>query len=787
VQSEIRFAWRLWRRKPLVAAASVLTLALGTGANTALFRVVHAVMLKPLPYAQPGRLVQIWLAVRDPKAAKGISDPNKWMIGVDVVNRWRQLDTPFAEMGCYRGWQYTLTGDREPERVSAAVVSDGVFQTLGIAPALGRAFTPQEYTPGNAREAILGQRLWRRWFAGDPAALGRDITLDGYPYRIVGVMGGETRMEAAYAPEDPDLYTPFADLTAGGSRQDFGTAVGRLRPGVTLPAAQAQMEALSLATKHGRLKLGANLVPLGQEVASGLRPALLVLFAAAGCVLLIACANLANLMLAQAAGRQQELAVRAALGAGRARLVRQLLTECFLLAGAGAAAGLAVSWWVVRALVSLYPGKIPRFDAAYADPAAFGFAALLAVLTALAFGAVPAWRHSRPAIAGAIQTARRSSRLGAVLVAAQVAAALVLLIGAGLLLRSYALLRAIDPGFQRVNLLTAKIRLPEKLYKGPAQARFADELLERLRATAGVQAAGATNSMPLAMNFVMSGRFDLEDHRQAEGYLRTVTPGFLEAMGIRAAAGRLLDRRDDDGRAVVVNRSFALQYYGAESPVGKHILFEKAPAEIVGVVPDIRSERLQAGGDKEIYLPFAAHPSAFLDVAIRTAGDPAHAAQGVRAAVAAIDRNLPLGKMQTMEQILDGTVATPRFQMTLLGGFAAVAMLLAAVGIYGVVAYSVSRRTHEIGIRLAIGAGPADVLRLMLRGGLLPPLAGMLAGFPLAVAATRALESFLYGVKPLDAATYGTVAAMLLAVAAAAAWVPARRAMAVDPASALRE
>jgi putative ABC transport system permease protein len=790
--SDIRFALRVWRRRPVLAIAAILTLALGTGANTAIFSVIYAVMLKPLPYPEPGRLMQIWSADRDPNAPRTTSDTNRRQTAIETVSQWRRTDTPFEEMGCYRAWQYTLSGNREPERVSAAAIAPGFLRTLGIAPLRGRAFTDGEYAPGQEHAVILSDRLWYRWFAGDAAAIGRTVTLDGSPYTVVGVMAPQTRLEAAYVPEEPDIYTPFVGLQAGGSRHDFGTVVGRLKRGVTLAAAASAMESLSLRTQHERYRRGVNLVPLADEVANSIRPALLVLFGAAGCVLLIACANLANLILAQAASRQRELAIRAAMGAGRGRLARHLLAECFTLAAAGGAAGLAFAWWIARAVTALYPHEIPRASTARLEPVVFAFALLVAMVAAVLAGAVPAWRFSRPAVAGTLQEARHGAKFRGVLVAAQAAIALVLLVGAGLLLRSFALLRAIDPGFQRTHVLTAKVRLPERVYAKPEQRlQFARELLERVRAIPSVETAGLTNSMPLNANFIMSMSFVVEggphSGREDQAYARTVTPGYFPAMGIGLLAGRYLEARDGKYDAVVVNRAFALQYFGTESPIGRRLRFGREEiAPIVGVVPDLKDESLERKTEPEMYVPLAALPLSFLDLAIRSTADPAALTRALRAEVSALDRNQPVSAVKPMSRILDDTMAMPRFRMTLLGGFAAVALLLAAVGIYGVISYAVSLRTHEMGIRVAIGARPADVLRLVLRMGLAPPLAGLAAGIPLAAAATRALSAFLYGVRPTDAWTYGAVAVALTGVSLAAAWFPARRAMRVDPMAALR-
>ncbi|HLK67737.1 MAG TPA: FtsX-like permease family protein [Bryobacteraceae bacterium] len=516
-------------------------------------------------------------------------------------------------------------------------------------------------------------------------------------------------------------------------------------------------------------------------------------------MLLIACANLANLMLAHTAARQRELGVRAALGAGRWRIVRQLLTESIALAVAGGGAGLLISGWVVRAIANLYPGRLPRLEQMGASPSVFLFALGLTLVAGLLFGLLPAWRFSHPEMqtvwnesGSRSSTSRRGAAVRGVLVAAQVAAALVLLIGAGLLLRSFLLLRGIDPGYRRQNLLTAQVLLPEKLYSTKElQSRFAEEFLDRVRTIPAVESAAITNSMPLVFNMLLSIRLTLEQGpmrgRPVEVGCRSVTPDYFRAMGIGLSAGRYLDSSDTQtSGGVVVNQSFVREYLPEINPLGRRLDFGEWTGTIVGVVPDIKNMRLNARTESELYLPFAKQPGVFLDLAIRTSGEPSQVVSALRAELAAIDRNQPLGKVETMEQILDDSVAMPRFHTTLVGAFAALALVLAGIGIYGVIAYSVSLRTREIGIRMAMGAQRADVLRLVLLRGMLPPLAGVAAGVPVAIAGRGLLTRFLYGVQSVDLATYSAVAVLVLLVALAAAWFPARKAMTVDPMVALR-
>jgi putative ABC transport system permease protein len=525
---------------------------------------------------------------------------------------------------------------------------------------------------------------------------------------------------------------------------------------------------------------------------------LLILFAATGCVLLIAVANLANLTLAHIAARQKELAVRSALGASRGRIVRQVLGESVALAAAGGALGLPLSGWLVRALVGLYPGTLPRLESLRPSPVVFLFSLGLALLTGLAAGIFPAWQFSRADFSESLKGAgalshrsRRGSAFRGALVGAQVAATFVLLIATGLLLRSFLLLRAVDPGYRPQQLLTAQIVLPEKTYgKKELQTAFVDRFLERVGALPGVESAAITNSLPLDYNILLSVQFasgpSSSDQR---AYCRSITPDYFRAMSIAIAAGRPFEPADSArGGAAIVNQAFVRKYFPNQDPVGRTLRFGPVKsAAIVGVAADVKNRALDAKADEEIYLPFAQMPGIFLNVAVRARTEPAPLIARVRAELRAIDPQQPLSRVLTMEQILDSQVAPRRFQTTLLGALAAIALLLAMVGIYGVVAYSVSLRTREIGIRMALGARPNIVLKLVLAGGMWPVAVGICAGVPAALAATRALESWLYGVRGTDPATYAGVAALMLAVPLAASYFPGRRAAAIDPLAALRD
>ncbi len=797
--TDLRFAARCWRKRPLLVAAAVLTLALGTGANTAIFSVIHAVVLRPLPYPQPERLVQIWSADVD---GRGTLDPaGKRLTSSSRVERWREADTAFDHIVCYRAWNFSVAAPTgQPERLYAAVVSADFFATLGVAPAMGRAFSAEEVTPGHDNVVILSDAQWHRLFQASPSALGATVTVDGVPLTVVGIMPAGFRILAASVREDPDLYAPISLIYRGPLPVTSSDVMGRLKPGIALAGAQSGLDSLTRrlpdeSRRRGPAR-GARLVPLRDEVASHVRPTLLILFGATGCVLLIACANLANLTLAHIAARRKELAVRTALGASRARIVRQVLTESVALSAAGGAAGLLLSGWLVRALTGLYPGALPRLESLHASPAVFLFSLGLALATGLLAGIFPAWHFSRANFgeglkgAGALShRSRRGSAFRGTLVAAQVAATFVLLIATGLLLRSFLLLRAVDPGTRPDRLLTAQVVLPAKTYgTKQLQAGFADRFLERLNAIPGVESAAITNSLPLAGNFLLTVDFDIGGEAEKETYCRAITADYFRAMGIAMLAGRPFEPADSArGGATIVNQAFARKYFANLDPVGRTLRFgPRESATIVGVAADVKNKALDAKPEEEIYLPFAQMPSTYLDLAVRARTEAAPLIEMVRAELRAMDPQQPLSRVMTMEKILDGQVAPRRFQATLLGALASIALLLAMVGIYGVVAYSASLRTREIGIRMALGAQRAEVLKLVLTGGMLPVVLGICAGIPAALGATRALESWLYGVGTADAATYAGVAALMLAVPLAASYFPARRASGIDPLTALR-
>lgn len=805
---DLRFGMRMLRKTPGLTAAAVATLALGIGATSAVFSIVNAAMLRPLPYPDPQRLVVMWGTDNRPVGSSlaPIANKlprNKTMTRTDVAQRWRAKSRSFEHIVWYSGWKFSLTSGGEPERVNSGLVSAEFFECLGVSPLMGRGFQASEITPGNDQVALISSGLWRRRFGGDPRIVGKTIVLDGIPYNVIGVMPESFHALVPYMFGKVDVWAPVSREFQEKRQWSIVTAVGRLKRGVTLSRAQAEMDAVSQRLEpEGRAFRGhgVNLVRLDREMVSGVRGALLILCGAVGCILLIACANLAGLMLARTSARQREIAVRTVLGAARWRLVRQLITECMLLAAIGGALGLALSVWIARAIVLLHPAGIPRMDQVRPDAAVFLFGLTISVLSGVLFALIPALQFSRGNVNEVIKEGGahggRANRMLAprsLLVVAEIGLALVLLIGAGLLLRTFALLKAVDPGFQPERLLTMTIPLPLEVYReGPRQAEFAAQLLEGVRVVPGVQSAAVSNSLPLATNFLMSADIQIEGRQlsaaESSVGVRAVTAGYFRTMGIAVVRGREFNEADQGRQdAVILNQTTARHLWPGEDPMGRQISMEKEKARtVIGVVADVKNLGLDAGTGTEIYVPFVEEPTVYVGLAVRTVGDPAGAVAAVRGIVRGLDRNQAVDNVASMREVMDEYVERPRFNLVLLGSFAALALVLAMVGVYGVVAYSVSQRTHEIGIRMALGAEKGKVLRMIVGHGATLAGAGIALGLAGSYAATRVLGSMLYGVTAHDAATFIAVPVVLLAVCLAASYVPARRAARVDPMVALR-
>jgi putative ABC transport system permease protein len=815
---DIKVAIRMMIKRPGFSIVVVLTLALGIGANTAIFSVVNAVLLRPLAYKDSATLVNIWGKIDNQGIPRlGFSEPEYW----DLRDRNQSL----ADLGAYSlGGGANLTSrDSQPMQVSTPAVSATLFQILGVQTALGRTFTLDEDQPGHDREALLSFALWKSLFGGDPQIVGRSIELDGQAYAIVGVLRQDFSLGGKH-----DLWIPLGlDRAKPQNRgSHYLRVTARLKPGVNLAQVSAEMDrfAAQLAREYPNNYLagsgwGMFVVPLKEQIVATIRPALLVLLGAVAFVLLIACVNVANLLLAQASAREKELSIRAAMGAGRARIVRQFVTESMVLAVMGGAVGLVIAYWGVYALRTLAPDNIPRMDEVRVDPLVLGFTLGISLLTGLVFGLAPAWQVSRTNLQSSLKETGQSTsaasatrRLRGILVVSEMALAVLLLVGAGLLIRSFQHLLEVSPGFQRQHLLSMRLSPPAKAYPDgtPLQA-FYQQVLNRVKTIPGVQAAGAVSELPMSDSYSSGSTFveqtsavDLPRYAPLsnlpfiEADFRTAAPGYFEAMQIPLVRGRFLTDADtaDASFVAVVDQDFARRFWPNEDPIGKRIAINTIPKSnplmpqwcaVVGVVGHVKHYGPDSGGREQAYFPVTQSPffrSMYL--AVRTTLEPASVTSAIRQQVLAIDKDMPVYEVSTMDQLLSNSVVQPRLNLALLVTFAALALVLAAVGIYGVMAYTVTQRTHEIGIRMAIGAQTEDVLKQVLMEGARLAVMGLVLGLAGSLAANRLMATLLFGVKPTDPLTFAAVAVLLTSVMLAACYIPARRATRVDPMVALR-
>ena len=798
---DVRYEFRMLRAAPAFTTVVVLTLALGIGANTAIFNVVNTVLFRPLPYPQSERLVQMWSTN---------ANTNRWGIWTAYPRfaDWRRLATSFEEMAAVRSWVVNLSGGDQPEALNTVLASSRLFQALRVQPALGRSFLPEEDQPGHDHVIILSHGLWERRFGSDRAVIGRPITIDRQSYTVIGVMPPEFRFPPDLPPaQSIDAWLPPAPDPSQNERDSNNYyIVARLKSGVSTAQAQAEMDAINhgLAEKHPEdRELGVKVAGWQQQVGSEIRPALLTLWGAITLVLLIACANVANLLLARGAARQREAAVRQALGAGRARLTRQLLTESLVLAFLGGAAGLALAYFGLDLFIRLAP-DIPRLSETTMDPRMFVFSAALTLGTGLLFGMAPALYSSKTDLQDALRESGSRltagsgrTRMRSALVVAEMALALMLLTGACLLLRSFVKVQQVDPGFNARNLLTAFVMLPASKYPEPRnQAAFFHDLVERIALIPGVDCAGGADSAPMLSND--AGQVSIEglEARPGEESIEAerpkITPDYFRAMGIRLKRGRTFTWADNQNSppVAIVNEAAARQYWPNADPMGKRVRLDDGSSpvwrQVIGVVGNVRQDGIVKAGRPEVYAPLLQAPVPYLVLTVRTRVEPEALTAAVRHAAMAVDKDQPLFRIQTMQQVVSDSVGGRRFQMALLTLFASVALMLAAVGIYGLTSYSVAQRTHEIGIRMALGAKRGGVLQLILAQGLVLAAAGVALGIGGALILTRFLSSLLFGVSSSDPLTFMAASLLLAAVATVAGFIPAWRAAQADPVVALR-
>jgi len=803
---DLRYAVRSLRKHPGFTAVVLATLALGIGANAAIFSVVNAVLLRPLPYEGADRIVVVWGDLHRPGVNEIPASAGEY---VD----YRDRSHAFDQIAVYDTAGFNLTGGGEPERVDGAIVTASLFPLLGASAAIGRTFLAAEEQPGRNDVALIGHRLWTRRFGANLAIVGQVVAIDGRPTEVVGVMPPRFQFP------DPaiEIWKPLlldADAVSDDNRGSHGyTALARLRPGVTLAQAHADLAGVTATFKaehplNYRTGFSVTLRPLQTEIVGDTGRPLLILLGAVGLVLLIACANVSNLLLARAASRRREIALRTALGASRGRLVRQLLTESILVAVAGGAAGCVLAWWGVDLLIALGPDTIPRLREVTLDARVVVFTALVSLATGVVFGIVPALRASSASLGDALKEGGRSGeramlgRAGRVLVVSEVALSLVLLVGAGLLVHSFARVQNVEPGFDSRGMLTLRLSLPESRYTTFEQGdRFFDALFTVLRARPDVDSVAAANALPFSGNngsrtFHIEGQEPKRPEDQPEEQLRIVTDGYFQTMKVPIVKGREFTDRDRLGapRVAVINESLARKHFPDGKAIGRRVAFSKNEPqwyEIVGIVGNIKHRGLDASDRPELYLPyrqplFSNWTVRPMQVVVRTAGDPLAAAATVRREIARLDPDQPISDVRTMDERIGRSLESRRFNMVLLAAFAALALALAAIGIYGIIAYAVTERTHEIGVRLALGAQRRDVLSMIVAQGMPMIAAGAAIGVVSALVVTRLMSSLLFGISAADPITFIAIPLLLAVVAFAACYVPARRATRVDPLVALR-
>ena len=796
---DAKYAVRLLLRQPLFTITAILALAMGLGSSTAIFSIINSVLLQPLPYREPDRLYMMWGRSPAPQHRQASISPADF-------EEYAAQSTSFSHLCAVHNYSTTWTGRGEPVRVFTTLVSPDYFDMLGVRPLLGRTFVAEEGKLGSHFSTVLTHGFWVRHFGGDPNVVGRTMNLGGESFKIVGVLND---LPGDY--HQAEIYTPLAftpeELTTRAAR--FLSVIGRLKPGV--PVAQAEAELATIAGRLGISYADSNsgwtvyIKSLRDEVTEESRPALIVLAVAVLLVLLITCANLASLLLVRASGRRKEVAIRASMGAPQSRVVRQLLTESAVLGLAGGAAGLPIAYGVLRSIQMYGPAGMPRLEQASLSPGVLLFTFLLSLATGFLFGMAPAWQTLRVNLSSTLREESRGSSMGtsrsrgrAILVIAEVALSGILLVCAGLLIRTLFHLTQSDPGFQSGHVLTMRTTLPDSKYSTHEQiAGYAREVLRHIEEVPGVTSAAITTSLPMMnvdwhADYLIEGRPEPPPGQRQAATYNTITPKYFEIMGIRLLRGRSFTERDteDAPAVIIVSDSFARQEFGGEDPIGRYVTIKVSKfttrVQVVGVVVDVRHLRMDEPPRVAIYQPHAQLPWPFLAFAIRTSGDPAKMAPVVRKAVLEVDSSQPVDRVMPMKKLMEQSISQQRLAMVLLLAFAILAVMLAAIGLYGVIAYSVAQRGREIGIRMALGAGSSDVVSMVLRQGMMLTAAGLVAGMATAPIAAHGLRDMLSGVTPFDPMTFLTVPVLLSVIALIACYIPARRAVRVDPNSALR-
>jgi putative ABC transport system permease protein len=811
---DLRYGWRMLGKAPGFTAVAVLTLALGIGANSAIFSVVYSTLLRPLPFPHADRLQMIWETDASLGITRGATSPAQFL-------DWKKQNRSFEEMSVLRAWFYTITGRNEPEQLWGMAASANFFHLLGVKPLAGRDFLPEEETPGRDQVVILSYGIWQRRFAGDRAILGRSMQIDEKPYTVVGILPQGFSLFGT--SRQFDLWTPIAFDPARMTRDDHSVVVfGRLKPGVSSEQAQAEMQTIMQRLNRQYPDTdtsGIRVSPMQDEPVRDIRPALILLVCAVGFVLLIACVNVANLLLARSATRSREIAIRAALGAGQWRIVRQLLTESMLLALAGGAVGLLLAEGGLRLLHVILPaaggvGELPRMNDIGLHPVVVGFTLSICCITGVVFGLAPAIQIAHTSMSETLKEgsrgstgARRGRFVSAALVVSEIGLSLLLLVGAGLLVRSFARLINEQIGFRPKHLLTMQLSLPVAHYPdGQPVVNFYGQALERVRGLPGVDSVTAANFLPMSgwsdvCDFDVRGRAAQPPGKEFSSHYTVVDWQYVRTLGLTLKEGRDFSSADGPGTqgVVIVNESLARQYWPLQDPVGQEIRVHIVPSgapwkpepratwlRVIGVVGGIRDWSWNEQILDEMYLPSTQNPSRLMRLVVRSSADPTAMTNAIRGALVDLDSNQPVSEIKTMDQLVDSALARRRLSMILLAIFAGFATLLAGIGIYGVMSFAVSQRTHEIGIRLALGAQPHNVVNMIVGEGMLLSMVGVLLGFIASVLSMRAIRSLLYGISTLDPVTFFGVAIFLAAVAFASCYFPARRATKVDPIRAMR-